>query len=70
MDAAIEEKGAVVERPDQLPEVMGDATLLAMLCAEPHQQRHQVPAVPDRAPVIKVTFAEAPDDMWRFCVAG
>ena len=31
MDAAIEEKGAVIERPGQLPEVMGEPTLLAML---------------------------------------
>jgi signal transduction histidine kinase len=68
MDAAIEEKGAVVERPDQLPEVMGDATLLAMLWQNLISNGIKF-AVPDRAPVIKVTFAEAPDDMWRFCVA-
>jgi light-regulated signal transduction histidine kinase (bacteriophytochrome) len=68
MDAAIEEKGAVIERPDSLPEVLGDATLLAVLWQNLISNGIKF-AVPDRDPVIKVTFAEAPDGMWLFCVA-
>jgi signal transduction histidine kinase len=68
MDAAVEEKGAVIERPAELPEVMGDPTLLAVLWQNLISNGIKF-AVPDRAPVIKITFAEAPDDMWQFCVA-
>jgi signal transduction histidine kinase len=68
MDAAIEEKGAVIERPAELPEVMGDPTLLAVLWQNLISNGIKF-AVPDRAPVIKITSAEAPDDMWKFCVA-
>jgi light-regulated signal transduction histidine kinase (bacteriophytochrome) len=68
MDAAIEEKDAVIERPSGLPEVIGDATLLAMLWQNLISNGIKF-AEPYESPIIEITFAEAPDDMWRFCVA-
>jgi signal transduction histidine kinase len=68
LDAAIEEKSAVIQRPEQLPEVMGDATLLAMLWQNLISNGIKF-AEPYESPIIEITFAEAPDDMWRFCVA-
>ncbi len=49
LSAVIEETGAVIERPGQLPEVVGDPTLLGDAVAEPDRQRHQVPGRGPRA---------------------
>ncbi|HEV2452250.1 MAG TPA: ATP-binding protein [Streptosporangiaceae bacterium] len=65
--AAIEESGAVIERPERLPEIMGDATLLAMLwqnlLGNGIKFRSSV-----RSPVLRITAAELPVGMWKFCV--
>ncbi|HTP17015.1 MAG TPA: CHASE3 domain-containing protein [Streptosporangiaceae bacterium] len=66
--AAIEESGAVIERPDRLPEVLGDATLLAMLWQNLLSNGMKFRA-PGRAPVLRITaMAQAGSRMWQFCV--
>ena len=68
LGTAIEESGSVIERPTPLPEVMGDATLLAMLWQNLIGNAIKFRA-PDRAPVVRITVE---DDqvagMWQFCV--
>ena len=65
--AAVEESGAVIERPDHLPEVTGDATLLAMLWQNLISNGIKFRAA-GRAPVVRITAAEQPGGMWQFCV--
>ncbi|WP_230304517.1 MULTISPECIES: sensor histidine kinase [unclassified Rhodococcus (in: high G+C Gram-positive bacteria)] len=52
--AAVDESGARIERPEQLPEITGDPTLLTMLwqnlLGNAIKFRH-----PDRAPVVRIT---------------
>jgi signal transduction histidine kinase len=71
LDSAIEESGAVIERPGPLPEVTGDATLLAMLWQNLIGNGIKFRS-PDRAPVVRVSMAGAPGPdsalMWEFCV--
>ncbi|WP_323181043.1 ATP-binding protein [Streptomyces sp. NBC_01142] len=66
--AAVEESDAVVDRPEQLPEVMGDPTLLTMLwqnlIGNAIKFRH-----PDRAPRIRITVdreSSEEGDRWMF----
>ena len=65
--AAIEESGTVIERPERLPEVMGDATLLTMLwqnlLGNGIKFRSQL-----RSPVLRITATEQSEATWRFCV--
>jgi signal transduction histidine kinase len=72
LDSAIEESGAVIERPGPLPEVTGDATLLAMLWQNLIGNGIKFRS-PDRTPVIRITAAgvSGPDSgpMWELCVA-
>ncbi|HEX6854610.1 MAG TPA: ATP-binding protein [Streptosporangiaceae bacterium] len=68
LDAVIEERGAVVDRPDELPLVSGDATLLAMLWQNLISNGIKF-AREGEPPRVTITCAEAPDSMWRFCVA-
>ncbi|MBJ7902541.1 CHASE3 domain-containing protein [Streptomyces sp. DSM 110735] len=69
LGAAVEESGAVIDRPDTLPEVVGDPTLLAMLwqnlVGNALKFRH-----PERAPHITITCEPDPDEpgMARICV--
>lgn len=68
LSVSIEETGAVVERPAELPEVMGDPTLLTMLwqnlVGNAVKFRH-----PDRTPRITVTVDRAEGaDSWTFTV--
>ena len=66
MAVAIVEAGAVVERPGELPELMGDATLLSMLWQ--NLIGNAVKFRADRPPVVRITATEVDGDMWRFCV--
>ena len=68
LSAAVEETGAVVERPGPLPEVMGDPTLLGMLWQNLIGNAIKFRA-PDRAPLIAVTAAAQPDGGWQIGVA-
>jgi len=68
LSAAVEETGAVIERPGPLPEVMGDPTLLGMLWQNLIGNAIKFRA-PDRAPVIQVTAAAQPDGGWQIGVA-
>jgi light-regulated signal transduction histidine kinase (bacteriophytochrome) len=75
VQAAIEESGAIIERPGPLPEVTGDATLLAMLWQNLIGNGIKFRA-PGRSPVVRITVAPggtpaAPTvaaGMWEFCV--
>ena len=68
LDTAIEDQGAVIDRPDELPPVNGDATLLAMLWQNLISNGIKF-AREGEPPRITITCAEAPDSMWRICVA-
>lgn len=61
LGTAVEESGARVERPEQLPEVVGDPTLLAMLwqnlIGNALKFRH-----PDRTSQVSVTCGPDPDE--------
>jgi signal transduction histidine kinase len=68
LDTAIEDQGAVIDRPDELPPVNGDATLLAMLWQNLISNGIKF-AREGEPPRITITCTEAPDGMWRICVA-
>ena len=68
LSVAIEDADAVVERPDRLPEVLGDPTLLAMLWQNLIGNAIKFRA-PGRPPVVQITAAAQPDGGWRFAVA-
>ena len=68
LSAAVEETGAVIERPGPLPEVMGDPTLLGMLWQNLIGNAIKFRA-PDCAPVVQVTAAAQPDGSWQIGVA-
>jgi signal transduction histidine kinase len=67
LSAAIEETGAVIERPGPLPEVMGDPTLLGMLWQNLVGNAIKFRA-PDRTPLIRITADEQPDGGWQIGV--
>lgn len=68
LGVAIEDSGAVIEAPEDLPEVMGDPTLLAMVWQNLIANAIKFRA-PDRPPVVRITVAGQPDGMWQVCVA-
>ena len=68
LDTMIEDTGAVIDRPDELPPVNGDATLLAMLWQNLVSNGIKF-AREGEPPRVTITCAEAPDSMWRICVA-
>ena len=68
LGAAIEDSGAVIDTPEQLPEVMGDPTLLAMVWQNLIANAIKFRA-PDRPPVVRITVARQPEGMWLICVA-
>jgi signal transduction histidine kinase len=68
LSTVIEETGAVMERPEQLPEVVGDPTLLAMLWQNLIGNGIKFRS-PDRAPVVRITAEAEPDGMWQLGVA-
>ncbi|MEU7102701.1 ATP-binding protein [Streptomyces longwoodensis] len=69
LTAAVEESGAAVDRPEDLPGIIGDPTLLTMLwqnlVGNALKFRH-----PDRTPHVTVTCGADPEDpaMWRLSV--
>ena len=66
LGSVIEESGAHIERPERLPEIEGDPTLLSMLWQNLIGNALKFTR-PDTEPRITVT-AEQSDDMWRICV--
>ncbi|MGO9220404.1 MAG: sensor histidine kinase, partial [Streptosporangiaceae bacterium] len=68
LSAAIEETGAVIERPGPLPEVMGDPTLLGMLWQNLIGNAIKFRAA-DRSPEIRITADEQRDGRWQIGVA-
>ncbi len=67
LGAVIEESGTVIERPDQLPEVDGDATLLAMLWQNLISNAIKFRA-DGRAPVVRIAVTAGPARTWQFSV--
>jgi len=70
LGAAIEESGAAIERPSRLPDVTGDATLLAMLWQNLLSNAIKFRS-PGRKPVLRITsepVTEESGQVWRFCV--
>jgi signal transduction histidine kinase len=67
VQVAVEESGAVIERPERLPEVMGDATLLAMLWQNLIGNGIKF-RVPGRSPVVRISAAGPAGELWQFCV--
>ncbi len=67
LSVAIEDADAVIERPEQLPEVIGDPTLLAMLWQNLIGNAIKFRA-PGRPPVVQITAAARPDGSWEFAV--
>jgi signal transduction histidine kinase len=69
LDSSVTDSGAHVDRPDELPQVVGDPTLLTMLW-----QNLVGNAVkfrrPDRPPHVRITCERDPEDSgaWRLCV--
>jgi signal transduction histidine kinase len=68
LGTVIEETGAVIERPERLPEVAGEATLLAMLWQNLISNAIKFRAA-DRAPVVHIDVTEDPAGTWQFAVA-
>ncbi len=67
LGTVIEETGAVIERPHRLPEVAGEATLLAMLWQNLISNAVKFQAA-DHAPVVHIDVAEDHAGSWRFTV--
>jgi signal transduction histidine kinase len=65
--AAIEETGAVIERPEQLPVVAGETTQFAMLWQNLISNAVKFRS-PDRAPVVRIDVTEEPAGTWAFTV--
>ncbi|MFF7645720.1 CHASE3 domain-containing protein [Streptomyces canus] len=61
LGAAVEESGARVDRPEQLPEVVGDPTLLAMLWQNLVGNALKFRR-PDRTPHVSITCGTDPDE--------
>ncbi|MFD3729252.1 ATP-binding protein [Streptomyces sp. NPDC058671] len=69
LTVAVDEAGAHIKRPEQLPHVTGDPTLLTMLWQNLIGNAVKFRA-PDRAPAVHISVARdsAEDDTWLFCV--
>ncbi|WP_392973658.1 CHASE3 domain-containing protein [Streptomyces sp. LN245] len=69
LESSVTESGARIDRPDELPQVVGDPTLATMLwqnlVGNAVKFRH-----PGRPPHIRITCERDPEDSgsWRFCV--
>ncbi|AYN43993.1 HAMP domain-containing protein [Streptomyces dangxiongensis] len=68
LTAAVDEADALIERPERLPHVTGDPTLLTMLWQNLIGNAVKF-RTPDRAVAVHITVArDAEDNAWRFCV--
>lgn len=69
LESSVTDSGARIDRPDELPRVVGDPTLATMLwqnlVGNAVKFRH-----PDRPPHVRITCERDPEDSgaWRFCV--
>jgi light-regulated signal transduction histidine kinase (bacteriophytochrome) len=68
LSTVIEETHAVISTPDQMPQVLGDPTLLAMVWQNLISNAIKFRA-PDRAPEVRITADLEANATWRFCVA-
>ncbi|WP_068155482.1 sensor histidine kinase [Rhodococcus phenolicus] len=66
LGSVIEDTGALIDRPDHLPEIDGDPTLLTMLWQNLIGNALKFTR-PDTTPKVTIT-AEQSDGMWRVCV--
>jgi len=66
LGSAIDESGAVVKRPRELPDVVGDPSLLAVLWQNLVGNAIKF-RTPGRDPCVRITVAAAHGN-WRFCV--
>ena len=67
LGSAIEQSGAVIERPGRLPAVIGDPTLLTMLWQNLLSNAIKF-REPSRPAVVTISAAEQPGGYWKFCV--
>lgn len=65
--ASIDESGVRIDRPDRLPEVEGDATLLTMLWQNLIGNAIKF-ARADTVPEVSISVQHRPDGMWHVCV--
>ncbi|MER5973834.1 ATP-binding protein [Streptomyces sp. NPDC002055] len=67
LGASVEESGAEVERPAELPRITGDPTLLAMLWQNLVGNALKF-RDPDRPPVVRISCESEAESGWRFTV--
>lgn len=67
LSASVDESGVRIDRPDRLPEVEGDATLLTMLWQNLIGNAVKF-ARPDTTPEVSISVQHRPDGMWQVCV--
>ncbi|NKS28005.1 sensor histidine kinase [Prescottella equi] len=67
LSAAVDESGATIERPQRLPEIDGDATLLAMLWQNLIGNAIKFTR-PESTPEVSISVQRRPDDMWLVSV--
>lgn len=67
LSAAVDESGATIERPQRLPEIDGDATLLTMLWQNLVGNAIKFTR-PESTPEVSISVQRRPDDMWLVSV--
>lgn len=67
LSAAVDEAGATIERPQRLPEIDGDATLLTMLWQNLIGNAIKFTR-PESTPEVSISVQRRPDDMWLVSV--
>jgi signal transduction histidine kinase len=67
LGVTISESGAVIERPEQLPDVLGDPTLLGLVWQNLLGNAIKFRA-PERTPLVRIDVTEDPAGQWLFSV--